>query len=109
MNFWQGTRGIIRALAIVLSVALPLAIAISEADARVGGGSSSGSRGSRTFSAPPAAHLPIHGAGIRFHRSRRRHGFLHLLDQRAERKWLGQEGELLVLRQALVEGFFGVT
>jgi predicted lipid-binding transport protein (Tim44 family) len=31
-----------------------LAIAISEADARVGGGSSSGSRGSRTFSAPPS-------------------------------------------------------
>src|SRR3954463_15058357 len=54
MNFWQGTRGINRALAIVLSVALPLAIAISEADARVGGGSSSGSRGSRTFSAPPS-------------------------------------------------------
>jgi predicted lipid-binding transport protein (Tim44 family) len=54
MNFSQGTRGIIRALAIVLSVALPLAIAISEADARVGGGSSSGSRGSRTFSAPPS-------------------------------------------------------
>jgi predicted lipid-binding transport protein (Tim44 family) len=54
MNFSQGTRGIIRALAIVLSVALPLAIAISAADARVGGGGSSGSRGSRTFSAPPS-------------------------------------------------------
>src|SRR2546425_11020669 len=54
MNFSQGTRGIIRALAIVLSVALPLAIAISSADARVGGGGSSGSRGSRTFSAPPS-------------------------------------------------------
>jgi predicted lipid-binding transport protein (Tim44 family) len=54
MNFSQGTRGIVRALAIVLSVALPLAVAISEADARVGGGSSSGSRGSRTFSAPPS-------------------------------------------------------
>jgi len=54
MSFSQGTRGIIRALAVVLSVALPLAIAISEADARVGGGSSSGSRGSRTFSAPPS-------------------------------------------------------
>ena len=54
MNFSQGTRGIIRALAIVLSVALPLAIAVSEADARVGGGGSSGSRGSRTFSAPPS-------------------------------------------------------
>ena len=54
MNFSQGTRGIIRALAVVLSVALPLAISISEADARVGGGGSSGSRGSRTFSAPPS-------------------------------------------------------
>ena len=54
MNFSQGTRGIIRTLAIVLSVALPLAITISEADARVGGGGSSGSRGSRTFSAPPS-------------------------------------------------------
>ena len=41
--------------------------------------------------------------------SRRRHGFLHLLDQRAERERFWQEGELLVLRQALVEGFFGIT
>ncbi|MEH2544446.1 putative lipid-binding transport protein (Tim44 family) [Bradyrhizobium sp. AZCC 2262] len=54
MNFSQGTRGIVRALAIVLSVALPLAVAVSAADARVGGGGSSGSRGSRTFSAPPS-------------------------------------------------------
>ncbi|MCA6116691.1 Tim44 domain-containing protein [Bradyrhizobium sp. WSM 1738] len=54
MNFSQGTRGIIRTLAIVLSVALPLAITISEADARVGGGGNSGSRGSRTYSAPPS-------------------------------------------------------
>src|SRR6476660_5893131 len=54
MNFSQGTRGIIRALAIVLSVALPLAVVVSEADARVGGGGSSGSRGSRTYSAPPS-------------------------------------------------------
>ena len=54
MNFSQGTRGIVRALAIVLSVALPLAVAISEADARVGGGGSSGSRGSKTYSAPPS-------------------------------------------------------
>ena len=48
MNFSQGTRGIIRTLAIILSVALPLAISIEAADARVGGGGSSGSRGSRT-------------------------------------------------------------
>jgi predicted lipid-binding transport protein (Tim44 family) len=54
MNFSQGTRGIMRALAIVLSVALPMAITISAADARVGGGGSSGSRGSKTYSAPPS-------------------------------------------------------
>jgi predicted lipid-binding transport protein (Tim44 family) len=54
MNFSQGTRGIIRTLAIVLSVALPLAVTISAADARVGGGGSSGSRGSKTYSAPPS-------------------------------------------------------
>src|SRR4030095_14884049 len=54
MNFSQGTRGIIRALAIILSVALPLAISIEAADARVGGGGRSGSRGSRTYSAPPS-------------------------------------------------------
>ena len=54
MNFSQGTRGIIRALALVLSVALPLAISIEAADARVGGGGSSGSRGSKTYSAPPS-------------------------------------------------------
>jgi predicted lipid-binding transport protein (Tim44 family) len=54
MNFSQGTRGIIRALAVVLSVALPLAVVVSEADARVGGGGSSGSRGSKTYSAPPS-------------------------------------------------------
>ncbi|QHO78088.1 hypothetical protein ACH79_41455 [Bradyrhizobium sp. CCBAU 051011] len=54
MNFTQTARGIVRAFAIVLSVAVPLAITISAADARVGGGSSSGSRGSKTYSAPPS-------------------------------------------------------
>jgi predicted lipid-binding transport protein (Tim44 family) len=54
MNFTQTARGIIRTIAIVLSVAVPLAIMIDAADARVGGGGSSGSRGSRTFSAPPS-------------------------------------------------------
>jgi predicted lipid-binding transport protein (Tim44 family) len=54
MNFTQTARGIIRTIAIVLSVAVPLAITIDAADARVGGGGSSGSRGSRTFSAPPS-------------------------------------------------------
>jgi predicted lipid-binding transport protein (Tim44 family) len=55
MNFSQRTRGVFRAIAVVVSLAVPLAMAISSADARVGGGGSSGSRGSRTFSAPPSA------------------------------------------------------
>jgi predicted lipid-binding transport protein (Tim44 family) len=54
MNFSQRTRGVVRAIAVVLSLAVPLVIAISSADARVGGGFGSGSRGSRTFSAPPS-------------------------------------------------------
>ncbi len=54
MTFTLGLRGFIKAAAIVLSLALPVTLAISSADARVGGGFSSGSRGSRTFSAPPS-------------------------------------------------------
>ena len=54
MTFSQRTRGIVRAFAVVLSLAIPLAMAMSSADARVGGGSNSGSRGSKTFSAPPS-------------------------------------------------------
>ena len=54
MKFTQRTRGIVQAIAVVLSLAVPVMFAVSAADARVGGGSSSGSRGSRTFSAPPA-------------------------------------------------------
>jgi predicted lipid-binding transport protein (Tim44 family) len=54
MKFTQRTRAIVQAIALVLSLALPLMLAVSAADARVGGGSSSGSRGSRTFSAPPS-------------------------------------------------------
>jgi predicted lipid-binding transport protein (Tim44 family) len=56
MKFTQRTHGMIKAIAVVLSLALPTVIAASYADARVGGGSSSGSRGSRTFSAPPSTH-----------------------------------------------------
>lgn len=41
-----------RIFILALAVALPLALAIAEADARAGGSRSSGSRGSRTFSAP---------------------------------------------------------
>jgi len=54
MNFTQRRRGIVRAIAVVLSVALPLVMAVASADARVGGGFGSGSRGSRTFAAPPS-------------------------------------------------------
>ena len=44
----------VRALFAVLAVAVTLGWVVGEADARIGGGSSSGSRGSRTFAAPPA-------------------------------------------------------
>jgi predicted lipid-binding transport protein (Tim44 family) len=54
MKFTQRTRGIVKALAVALSLALPVMMAMSAADARVGGGGSSGSRGTRTFSAPPS-------------------------------------------------------
>lgn len=54
MKFTQRTRGIVKLMAVLLSVALPLMLALPTADARVGGGGSSGSRGTRTFSAPPS-------------------------------------------------------
>jgi predicted lipid-binding transport protein (Tim44 family) len=54
MRFTQRGRAIAQTLAVVLSLALPLMLAVSSADARVGGGLSSGSRGTRTFSAPPS-------------------------------------------------------
>ena len=38
MNFTQRTRGIVKAIAVVLSLALPLMLAVSAADARIGGG-----------------------------------------------------------------------
>src|ERR1700719_4553834 len=54
MKFTQRARGIVQAIAVILSLALPVMLAVSSADARIGGGLSSGSRGSRTFSAPPS-------------------------------------------------------
>jgi len=47
-------RNIVQTMAVVLTLALPLMLVVSSADARVGGGLSMGSRGSRTFSAPPS-------------------------------------------------------
>src|SRR6202045_3793436 len=54
MKFTQRARGIVQAIAVVLSLAVPMMLTISSADARIGGGLSSGSRGARTFSAPPS-------------------------------------------------------
>jgi len=54
MNFRHRAFGLVQALAVVLSLAMPLVVLASSADARVGGGISSGSRGARTFSAPPS-------------------------------------------------------
>jgi predicted lipid-binding transport protein (Tim44 family) len=54
MKLTHRTRGIMQAFAVVLSLALPLMLAASTADARIGGGISSGSRGARSFSAPPS-------------------------------------------------------
>jgi len=43
-----------RFLAVLCAGAFAVALVASAADARVGGGGSSGSRGTRTFSAPPS-------------------------------------------------------
>ena len=54
MKFTQRARSIVQAIAVTVALALPLMSAVSPADARIGGGFSSGSRGARTFSAPPS-------------------------------------------------------
>ena len=54
MNFTKCTRRVAQAIAVMLALAIPTLSAMAPADARVGGGFSSGSRGSRTFSAPPS-------------------------------------------------------
>jgi predicted lipid-binding transport protein (Tim44 family) len=54
MDVKQRAFGLIQAFAVVLALALPLIVAVSPADARIGSGISSGSRGARTFSAPPS-------------------------------------------------------
>src|ERR1700743_2255365 len=54
MTFSQRMHGLVKAIAVVMALALPAVVAVSSADARVGGGFSSGSRGGRTFSAPPS-------------------------------------------------------
>jgi len=54
MNISQRMRALIKTVAVVLAVAVPLALSVPAADARIGGGFGSGSRGTRTFSAPPS-------------------------------------------------------
>ena len=56
MTFSQRSRTLFKTLAVMLALALPTALAISSADARVGGGMSSGSRGSRTYLGPAVDH-----------------------------------------------------
>ena len=59
----QRSRTLLKSLAIVMALAMPAIIAISSsADARIGGGGSSGSRGSRTFSAPPTTRTAPNAA-----------------------------------------------
>jgi predicted lipid-binding transport protein (Tim44 family) len=64
----QRTRGLVKAMAVILALGLPTVLAISAADARIGGGSSSGSRGTRTFSAPPSTSTAP-GAATPFNRT----------------------------------------
>ncbi|NEW94860.1 TIM44-like domain-containing protein [Rhodopseudomonas sp. BR0M22] len=55
MNFLHRTRGVVAALAVTMALALPMAMVLSSAaDARAGRSSSMGSRGSRSFAAPPS-------------------------------------------------------
>lgn len=68
MNFSQRSRSLFKVIAVVLALALPTALAISSADARVGGGMSSGSRGSRTYSAPPST-TTAPGSASQFNRT----------------------------------------
>src|ERR1700724_1763926 len=54
MKFTQRARGVGPAMAVTLALAPPSVAGLSPAQARIGGGISSGSRGARTFSAPPS-------------------------------------------------------
>src|SRR3569833_2054988 len=68
MNFSLRSRNLFKTLAVMLALALPTALVISSADAHVGGGGSSGSRGSRTFSAPPSTSTAP-GSASQFNRT----------------------------------------
>src|SRR5581483_654063 len=54
MRFSSRFTALFKVAAVALALAMPTALVVSHADARAGGGFSSGSRGMRTWSAPPA-------------------------------------------------------
>jgi predicted lipid-binding transport protein (Tim44 family) len=56
MTFSGRLVTVLKVAAVALALILPTVAAVSQADARAGGGFSSGSRGTRTFSAPPATN-----------------------------------------------------
>ena len=58
----QRIRALFKVLAIALAVGMPLVVSVSSADARGGRGMSSGSRGSPTFSPPPATRTAPNAA-----------------------------------------------
>ncbi|EFI52106.1 Tim44-like domain-containing protein [Afipia sp. 1NLS2] len=58
----QRARALLKTLVVILSVAMPLTLTVTAADARVGGGFSSGSRGSRTFAPPPTTRTAPNAA-----------------------------------------------
>ncbi|MBN9005248.1 MAG: TIM44-like domain-containing protein [Rhizobiales bacterium] len=62
MRFTRSALGLIKTFAIVLSLALPVMMVVSAADARIGGGRSYGSRGSHTYSAPPVTRTAPNAA-----------------------------------------------
>ncbi len=56
MSFSGRFSAFCKIAAVALALVLPFALSVSQADARAGGGFSSGSRGMRTWSAPPATN-----------------------------------------------------
>jgi predicted lipid-binding transport protein (Tim44 family) len=56
MRFSSRFTALFKIAAVALALVLPVAFGVSQADARAGGGFSSGSRGMRTWSAPPVTN-----------------------------------------------------
>jgi predicted lipid-binding transport protein (Tim44 family) len=106
MSFLQrtsGTFGLVKALAVILSLALPTVLAVSAADARIGGGISSGSRGTRTFSPPPSTSTSP-GAASPFNRTITQPGMNGGLGAPAGGGLFGGRGGML---GGLAAGFLG--